>query len=237
MSISISKEALHAVFAACNIVDIIICDEDIPLYTSAFTHSSLSKNPLHNYERLEWLGDGIVNTSSRVFLFTHYPNESPGFYSQVLGQLVKGKQLAEFARHLHLDQFIQTARYVTVNDRILGDVFEGFIGAVYMSRPENQVNASVIVTHCLKTFVDMKHVILMSVSYKDILLHTFQKTYGSLVHPIYLALDGNKQGIAHPDSPSTLLSDRFGDGIRKIDAQQNAARNVLEDVFGIKFNH
>jgi ribonuclease-3 len=115
------------------------------LYMQAFTHVSYStqhKNNI-NYERLEFLGDAVLDKLIANFLYQEYPSMSSGELSTTHSLMTKGKTLTIAADRLQFKDLIifgGTMRSkADISDRILEDVFEAFIGAVFLDQGEAKV--------------------------------------------------------------------------------------------------
>ena len=102
--------------------------------SQALTHRSFSSD---NYERLEFLGDSIVNFVIAEFLWQRFPDATEGQLSRLRAQLVKGETLAAIATELQLGQHIRfgLGEIKSGGDKrhsILADVFEALVAAVYL---------------------------------------------------------------------------------------------------------
>lgn len=102
----------------------------------AFTHSSYSnENHCDNYERLEFLGDAVLElvTSDYFYRETSYKE---GDMSKVRASFVCEKALATYAKNLQMEQYIRVGhgQEKNVNDTIIADVFEAVIGAIYLDQ-------------------------------------------------------------------------------------------------------
>ncbi len=110
------------------------------LYDLALTHPSYNadantKNV--DYERLEFMGDAILGYVSADLIFKLHPEMEPGNLSKLRSSLVKSSALAGYARTIDLSDYIKVGQSVSsamVNqsNRILEDVFEALIGAIYL---------------------------------------------------------------------------------------------------------
>lgn len=101
---------------------------------TALTHRSAG-NP--NNERLEFLGDAILNYVVAEILFERFPNASEGELTRLRANLVKGDTLAEIARKMDLGQFLRLGGGEMKTggwhrSSILSDALEALIGAVYL---------------------------------------------------------------------------------------------------------
>jgi len=107
------------------------------LLKQAFMHSScrleLSLPSYETYERLELLGDSVVNFLTTEFLFLKYEKENEGSLAKKKSAIVSGKALAQAAKMLDLSSYLICANGVGKdNPALLADVFESLIGAVYL---------------------------------------------------------------------------------------------------------
>lgn len=83
-----------------------------------------------NNQRLEFLGDTVVNLVVCERLYSLHPDWNEGMLSQAKGELVCGRVLAEGARLSGLDKRVRCRCALT--DNILGDVFESYVGALFL---------------------------------------------------------------------------------------------------------
>jgi len=100
----------------------------------ALTHRSYSGRS--NYERLEFLGDSIVNFVIADALYHQFPDGSEGQLSRLRAKLVQGKTLAELSREFELGEYLKMGSGELKSggyrrDSILADVLEAIIGAIY----------------------------------------------------------------------------------------------------------
>ncbi len=115
--------------------------QDVRLLQNALTHSSFA-NEKHwpyerNNERLEFLGDAVLELISSDFIFHEHRKDMEGAMTKLRASLVCEQSLADSARQLDLGQYIRLGKgeYSTGgNDRdsILSDAFEAVIGAIYL---------------------------------------------------------------------------------------------------------
>ena len=107
---------------------------------SAFSHSSFvnerESDSFHSYERLELLGDSVLELIITEKLFTEFPDLSEGVLSKIRGQLVSKEELATLGKMIGLHHFILVGRgeyqqKVFLKDSILADLFESLLGAIF----------------------------------------------------------------------------------------------------------
>jgi len=109
------------------------------LLKQAFTHSSCKQGlgvlDFETYERLEFLGDSVVNFLTAEFLFLKYGRENEGMLTKKKSAIVSGNSLARVAKRLKLYSYLKTAGGVDKkNPALMADVFEALIGAVYLDK-------------------------------------------------------------------------------------------------------
>jgi dsRNA-specific ribonuclease len=147
---------------------------DLSLYQQAFTHDSycwhhtkeimerdevdIIDKPegaieLQNvsYQRLEFLGDRVVNLIIAFYLFERYPKQNEGFLTKIYSKIVDSKGLAKLARKVNFGQYLLFSRHLDeknnarTKDKYLEDCFEAFIGALFYDFA-TKLNASGYVT-------------------------------------------------------------------------------------------
>lgn len=113
------------------------------LIVQAFCHRSyLNENPnfyLENNERLEFLGDAVLELIITEYLYQKYPQKSEGELTNWRAALVNAKMLAEIAKDLGFNDFLLLSRGETkelgkARQYILANTFEALIGALYLDQ-------------------------------------------------------------------------------------------------------
>ena len=121
--------------------------KNIELLELALTHKSYSSS--YNNERLEYLGDSILNSIISQYLFKRFPNEKEGLLTRMRAYLVKAETLIIKAEEYALGDYIKLSKG-TANlskDRknsILEDAFEAIIGAIFIDGGWNDANKVVL---------------------------------------------------------------------------------------------
>jgi ribonuclease-3 len=111
-----------------------------PLLLTALTHSSYAaEHGLESNERLEFLGDAVVDLAIADLIVTRYPELNEGTGSLVRSRVVNEAALAEAARDLALGDVIRVGRGVrkengTERPSLLADAFEALVAAIYLER-------------------------------------------------------------------------------------------------------
>lgn len=109
------------------------------LLVTALTHRSClnSPKPKESYERLEFLGDAILEKMISIFLYHKYPDKMEGFLTAARSSLVRTESLSKIAKKIGIDNFILMSKGEEStggrqNPSILEDVIESLIGALYL---------------------------------------------------------------------------------------------------------
>ncbi|MFC6275036.1 ribonuclease III [Levilactobacillus tangyuanensis] len=117
--------------------------KDQSLLDEAFTQASyVNEHPnqgLKFYERIEFLGDAVMQLVVSNYIFRRYPNMPQGRLTRLRAAMVNEQSFASFARECHFDQYIRLGKgeekaQARQRDSLLCDIFESFIGALYMDQ-------------------------------------------------------------------------------------------------------
>jgi ribonuclease-3 len=98
-------------------------------FTSAFTHKTTSDK---NYERLEILGDSVLQLTVTELLFIKYPEYTEGQITVVRQNLVNSKSLKRIFLSLKLENIVKKMNPKLTEGNIYSDIFESLIGALYL---------------------------------------------------------------------------------------------------------
>ncbi|CAI5737073.1 unnamed protein product [Hyaloperonospora brassicae] len=133
------------------------------LWLQALTHGSFQKPQIDedefighepSYERIEFLGDAVLQLLSSEFLVDAFPYHQEHLLTQVRSSLVKNTKLAIVAREAGYEEFIRLGNMVKKDENlyvedVLADVFEASLGAVYMENPGDLGKVRSILEHLL----------------------------------------------------------------------------------------
>ena len=114
--------------------------KDIAIYEQALTHPSYNgdANTKHqDYEKLEFMGDAVLGYVTADLVYKNRPEMSEGNLTKLRSVLVSTKPLAAYARKIHLDEYVRIGHSITQtqvkeSDKILENVFESLVGAIYL---------------------------------------------------------------------------------------------------------
>jgi ribonuclease-3 len=209
---------------------------NLEYYQKAFIHKSvlrfLSNQNLNNsYERFEFLGDSVLNLIIANFIFNKYKTEEEGYLTRIRTKLVNGKTLSFLAKKINLNDFIIISKNVETiggrnNDRIIEDVFEAFICAIYLDLGFKY--AEVFVITLMNKYINFETIELDN-NFKDILLRQCQKQFQ--ISPEYELI--TTTGPHHTKTFTSIViinGVRYKTGIGKTkkESEQNASKFTLE---------
>ncbi len=115
---------------------------DVSYYELALTHPSCNSdlNTKHqDYERLEFVGDSVIGFVSADLIYKLHPEMDQGYMSKLRSYLVCSKSLASYSRKYNIYELIRIGHSISreqlaKSDKILEDVFEAFVGAIYLDQ-------------------------------------------------------------------------------------------------------
>lgn len=105
------------------------------LYKKAFIHKSVdSSNILNNNERLEFLGDSVLNNIITILIYNKFPNFDEGKLTQIRSKIVNSSFLSIISQKNKLTNFLKTRTSKLNEKHFYADTLEAFIGAFYLDK-------------------------------------------------------------------------------------------------------
>jgi len=156
--------------------------DKIEYYQLAVRHKSVSiltedGISLSN-ERLEFLGDAVLNSVVTDILYRRYEDQREGFLTNTRSKIVKRDSLNQLALEIGLDKLIIVTRYVNThtNNNIYGNALEAIMGAIYLDQGYKQCK-KFVEQRLFSTFVNLDKVAANEVNFKSILIEWCQKNH------------------------------------------------------------
>jgi dsRNA-specific ribonuclease len=211
----------------------------LELYQRAFVHRSYTKRPQYenavqnitiverpddclplsskSNERLEFLGDGILECVTKLYLYKRFPKENEGFMTEKKIAIVKNEAIGRIALEMGLHKWLIISKHaeekkIRTNLKKLGCLFESFLGALFLNfethNPESEDTsddespgfkmAKKFINRIFETHIDWVALIQNDDNYKNILQVKIQKEFK--VTPHYLEIEhdpelGYKMGV------------------------------------------
>lgn len=265
----ITREALRSILDRMSLVtpeiERQIRSRDFPLdlFQIAFTHKSYCINnikitdeirregsrwnpPLQqtSYERIEFLGDVVLELVIGEYLYERFPHQREGFLTILKIKLVRNKTIGLFGLHMGLMDWVLISRFLEdkcnsrANIEISGDVFEAFVGACYRAFGLDFCVRLVVGLVENIDVIDVSELIDQDDNYKDQLLRRSHALFQGR-DPVYrqISVEGLSNhriftmGVWVPiregQEPELLASFK---GRKKIEAEQECAKIALEEL-------
>ena len=152
---------------------------DISLYKLALMHKSLFKRnakgkPVNN-ERLEFLGDAVLDAAVGDIVYRHFPGKREGFLTNTRSKLVQRETLNRLAQEMGITQLIlSNGRSSAHNSYMGGNAFEALVGALYLDRGYNAC-MRFIQKRILDQMINIDKVAYKEVNFKSKLIEWAQK--------------------------------------------------------------
>lgn len=206
---------------------------NIELYKAALIHKSASvelEDGSHiNNERLEFLGDAVIESVTSDYLFIEFPDRDEGFLTQVRSKMVSRQSLNRIASEIGLDKHvISHAAGNATQKHIYGDAFEAMMGAIYLDQGYDFVNR-LLINDIFARHMSLDDVLQSETDFKSRLIEWCQKNHYSIE---FRTGQDRTASSAHPLFHSVVYVDGIavghGHGDSKKAAEQNAAFSVSQ---------
>ncbi len=208
---------------------------NIELYKLALIHKSASivlDDGQHiNNERLEYLGDAVIESVTSDYLFIEFPDKNEGFLTQLRSKMVSRQSLNGVAKRIGLDEYVITNASTSASQKhIFGDAFEAMIGAIYLDQGYNFVNR-LLINKIFVNYIKVESLLEAETDFKSRLIEWCQKNH----HTISFSTEHDKTySTSHPFFYSKVLIDGmevgYGAGESKKEAEQRACYSVSQGV-------
>ena len=206
---------------------------NVELYKLALIHKSaslvLEDGRAINNERLEYLGDAVIEAVTSDYLFIEYPDRDEGFMTQLRSKIVSRQSLNALAVNLGLDVHVISNGGTGITQKhIYGDAFEAMMGAVYLDQGYEFVNR-LLINDIYFHFLNLEELTESENDFKSRLIEWSQKNR----HRIEFRTEHDKEYASnHPVFYCTVLVDGMevghGAGDSKKEAEQRAAFSVSQ---------
>ncbi|MCB0476588.1 MAG: ribonuclease III [Crocinitomicaceae bacterium] len=203
--------------------------KDISLFKIALTHKSYSndKEHLESNERLEFLGDSIIDAIVANLLFEKFPEEDEGYLTKLKSKIVSRNSLSDIGNNLDIGKHIFYKKGRSINMATLeGNAFEALIGAIYLDSNYDTARKCLL-NHVFRNFVDLNKTISEEIDFKSKLFIFSQKNKLELNFEIVSEEHNGKQIVYEA---LVILNNREwgkGKGTSKKKAEQMASKETL----------
>ncbi|MDH6313759.1 ribonuclease-3 [Parabacteroides sp. PFB2-10] len=206
---------------------------NVQLYEQAFLHKSSSVEADDgrwlNNERLEFLGDAILDSIVADVVYKHFPNKREGFLTNTRSKIVQRDTLNRVAVELGLDKMVRfSARMNSHNNHVYGNALEAFIGAVYLDQGYRRC-FQFVTERIINRYIDLDVLARKEVNFKSSLIEWSQKNKLEISFDLIENFTDN-EGNPVFQTAACLGNRQMGIGIgySKKESQQNAAKMAVK---------
>lgn len=193
-----------------------------------FSSLSYDKNLLESNERLEFLGDKVIDLITTEYLFDKYPQKDEGFLTKLKSRLVKKESLSFLGEKLGFKDMIMISSHVERisgrdNPRFLEDIFESFMGILYKDQYSNLNICKAFLLGVYEEYINLNDLIKNNDNYKDSLLRYFHSQGWG--HPVYK----NIYNIGNVCSKEFTVIIILNKGV--INKKEDIKHNIVENLY------
>ena len=206
---------------------------DIKPYQLAMIHRSkplkLADGRWANNERLEFLGDAVLDNVVADFLYDTFPGKHEGFLTSTRAKIVQRESLNRIGNILHLDRHVHALTHSSShNSYICGNALEALVGAVYLDQGYKRCRRFII-NRLIKKHFDLNDLVKTDQNFKSRLIEWTQKYRVTIEYELvdsYCDADKNPVFRTAVILGGIYASD--GVGYSKKESHQNASKTALE---------
>lgn len=208
---------------------------DPGIYEQACLHRSSSvrteKGHWINNERLEFLGDAVLDAIVADIVFNEFESKKEGFLTNIRSKIVQRDTLNKIALKIGLDKLIvSSTRTSSHNNYIYGNAFEAFIGAIYIDRGYD-VCKKFVQERIIKPYIDLSLIAKKEVNFKSKLIEWSQKNKVDVEFALVESFtDHENNPVFQFQALLAGISGGVGIGYSKKESQQNAAQMALKKI-------
>lgn len=210
--------------------------DKIEYYQLAVRHKSVSipteSGHFLSNERLEFLGDAVLNSVVTDILYRRFEDQREGFLTNTRSKIVKRESLNLLAKEIGLDKLVMVTKYVNLhtNNNIYGNALEALMGAIYLDLGYKQCKLFVE-KRLLNSFENLDVIAGIEVNFKSKLIEWCQK---NRLQPEFVLIDDilNKSN-KHVFTTSLTIQGKTiceATGPSKKESQQNASRMAYQQI-------
>ena len=207
---------------------------DIEIYKQALLHKSLSvksQGRLLNNERLEFLGDAILDAVVGDIVYKRFPGKREGFLTNTRSKIVQRETLNRVAVQIGLDKLIKyTTRQSSHNSYLCGNAFEALVGAIYLDRGYDAC-MEFMEKRIIANYLNIDRISQKEMNFKSRLIEWGQKNKFSIE---FTVLDQSLDDEQNPTFTTQVVIEGIaggeGKGYSKKESQQEAARFTLSKI-------
>ncbi len=206
------------------------------LYQLAFVHKSASHHIFSdtrlNNERLEFLGDAILDSMIAEYLYNRFPDKEEGFLTQTRSKIVNRDNLNHLAIKLGIGDMIISKMSKDNHKSVYGDTLEALIGALYIDKGYERTK-KIVLERIIQSDININRLLVTEIDFKSRIIEWGQKNKKSINFTSFEELEEQSNTpvfITHLFVVDDIIG--RGSGNSKKESEQNAARQALQVLEG-----
>lgn len=198
-------------------------------FNLALTHKSLINSPQdQSNERLEFLGDTVLDAVVAELLYNRFPDYDEGSLTKIKSKIVNRETLSSIAIGMEIDQILKYNKNRSIKlDSIAGNAFEALVGAIYLDGGFEAVRNS-LNRYVFRIYIDLNHLLEEEIDFKSRLFIWSQKQRVAIQFQV---IEEENLGSEWLYRVSVVMNQKdfgMGTGTSKKRAEQAAAKQTLE---------
>jgi ribonuclease-3 len=208
---------------------------NLRLYEIAFIHRSASftlpDGKRVNNERLEYLGDAVLDAILSDYLFEKFPDASEGFMTKIRSRIVNRDVLNHLAISMGINNIlISNVNSLHQSKNLCGDALEALIGSVFLDKGFRKTK-KLFIRNVLSKYLDLNMIVNTDSDYKSLVFEWVQKKNANLLFTYYEEYDSDQRKSVF----STILyinKEEYGrgQGVSKKEAEQEASSQAWKKI-------
>ena len=205
---------------------------NISFFNTALTHKSILSDPNSEFsnERLEFLGDTVLDAVVAEFLYHKFPKDDEGYLTKLKSKIVNRQTLSTIGEKMGIREVLKYNDERSINLKsIEGNAFEALVGAIYLDAGFERAKKT-LNTHVFPKYIDVQRLLEEELDFKSLLFIWCQKKKLRLEFNV---VSEKKEAGESLYTVNALISTKkygIGKGLNKKTAEQEAAKKTLEEL-------
>jgi ribonuclease-3 len=204
--------------------------KNLLLFIQALTHKSSLSNPNSedSNERLEFLGDAVLDAVIAEYLFTKFPKEDEGYLTKIKSKIVNRKNLSDIGNEMKIREVLvyNETRAINLNS-LEGNAFEAIIGAIYLDGGFEKARQT-INNYVIRKYINLTKLLEEEIDFKSKLFIWCQKRKLTIEFSVMSESHENGQWTYKVKAIINNVAYGIGTGQSKKAAEQEAARETFQ---------
>jgi ribonuclease-3 len=203
--------------------------KELKYFFKAITHKSFRNHEIEfSNERLEFLGDAVLDSVVADYLFVKFEDEDEGYLTRIKSKIVNRKTLSDIGEAMNIRDILRYNQARSINLSTLeGNAFEAILGAIYLDGGYEAVKKSVQ-NHVFRNFVNINRLLEEEIDFKSKLFIWCQKKKLQLNFDVLKEVNTGSGWVYEVEVEINEKKYGRGKGSAKKLAEQEAAKETLE---------